>query len=66
MRLLTLATLGFKNIGQNLPYIKIAEALHVNVSEVEKWVIDGISFYLPGRYFGLTVLRSHPCWPPLG
>lgn len=42
MRLLTLATLGFKNIGQNLPYVKIAEALQVDVSEVEKWVIDGM------------------------
>lgn len=41
MRLLTLATLGFRNIGQNLPYTKIAEALQVDVSEVEKWVIDG-------------------------
>ncbi|KAF5363986.1 hypothetical protein D9756_000250 [Leucocoprinus leucothites] len=40
MRLLTLAALGFKNIGQNLPYTKIAEALQVDVSEVEKWVID--------------------------
>jgi len=42
MRLLTLATLGFKNIGQNLPYAKIAEALQVDISEVEKWVIDVI------------------------
>ncbi|KAF9450675.1 hypothetical protein P691DRAFT_700875 [Macrolepiota fuliginosa MF-IS2] len=42
MRLLTLATLGFKNIGQNLPYTTIAEALQVDVSEVEKWVIDVI------------------------
>ncbi|KAJ3572262.1 hypothetical protein NP233_g3202 [Leucocoprinus birnbaumii] len=40
MRLLTLAALGFKNVGQNLPYSKIAEALEVDVSEVEKWVID--------------------------
>lgn len=42
MRLLALATLGFKNIGQNLPYAKIAEALQVDISEVEKWVIDGM------------------------
>jgi hypothetical protein len=40
MRLLTLAALGFKNIGQNLPYASIAEALQVDISEVEKWVID--------------------------
>ncbi len=48
MRLLTLATLGFKNIGQNLSYTKIAEALQVDVSEVEKWVIDGMfSCHIP-------------------
>ncbi|KXN92352.1 Eukaryotic translation initiation factor 3 subunit M [Leucoagaricus sp. SymC.cos] len=40
MRLLTLAALGFKNIGQNLPYATIAETLQVDVVEVEKWVID--------------------------
>ncbi|CAK5263095.1 unnamed protein product [Mycena citricolor] len=42
IRLLTLASLGFKNIGQDLPYSKIAEALQVEASEVEKWVIDVI------------------------
>ncbi|KAJ4479179.1 hypothetical protein J3R30DRAFT_3475092 [Lentinula aciculospora] len=42
IRLLTLASLGFKNIGKNLPYVKIAEAIQVDVSEVEKWVIDVI------------------------
>jgi hypothetical protein len=46
MRLLTLAALGFKNIGQNLSYVKIAEALEVDISEVEKWVIDSmLSFF---------------------
>ncbi|KAL9713095.1 hypothetical protein Ac2012v2_004336 [Leucoagaricus gongylophorus] len=40
IRLLTLATLGFNNIGQNLAYTNIAEALQINVSQVEKWVID--------------------------
>ncbi|KAJ3739827.1 PCI domain-containing protein [Lentinula detonsa] len=38
---LPLASLGFKNIGTNLSYTKIAEAIQVDVSEVEKWVIDG-------------------------
>ncbi|KAK7062123.1 eukaryotic translation initiation factor 3 subunit M [Favolaschia claudopus] len=42
IRLLTLASLGFKNIGQDLPYVKVAEALQVEPSEVEKWVIDVI------------------------
>ncbi|KAJ7368777.1 hypothetical protein DFH08DRAFT_762833 [Mycena albidolilacea] len=42
IRLLTLASLGFKNIGHDLPYTKVAEALQVEPSEVEKWVIDVI------------------------
>ncbi|KAK7470302.1 hypothetical protein VKT23_001733 [Stygiomarasmius scandens] len=42
IRLLTLASLGFKHVGQNLPYTKIAETLQVDVSQVEKWVIDVI------------------------
>ncbi|KAJ7167617.1 hypothetical protein C8R46DRAFT_1093603 [Mycena filopes] len=42
IRLLTLASLGFKNIGLDLPYSKVAEALQVAPSEVEKWVIDVI------------------------
>lgn len=48
IRLLTLASLGFQKVGQNVPYSKIAETLQVDVSEVEKWVIDGmISCSLP-------------------
>ncbi|EKM79917.1 hypothetical protein AGABI1DRAFT_99540 [Agaricus bisporus var. burnettii JB137-S8] len=42
IRLIVLATLGFNNIGQNLSYAKIAEALRVDSSKVEKWVIDVI------------------------
>ncbi|KAL0059643.1 hypothetical protein AAF712_013608 [Marasmius tenuissimus] len=42
IKLLTLASLGFKNVGQNLSYAAIAEALQVDISEVEKWVIDVI------------------------
>jgi len=42
IRLLTLASLAFKHIGQNLSYSKVAEALQVDPSEVEKWVIDVI------------------------
>ncbi|GAW01027.1 pci domain-containing protein [Lentinula edodes] len=54
IRLLTLASLGFKNIGTNLPYAKIAEAIQVDASEVEKWVIDmassgATSIVLEGR-----------------
>ncbi|KAF8806297.1 PCI-domain-containing protein [Phlegmacium glaucopus] len=42
IRLLTLSSLAFKYIGQNLPYSKVAEALQVDISEVEKWAIDVI------------------------
>jgi hypothetical protein len=41
IRLLTLASLAFQYVGQNLPYSEIAEALQVDPSEVEKWAIDG-------------------------
>lgn len=40
IRLLTLASLAFKNVGKNLPYSEIVDALQVDPSEVEKWVID--------------------------
>ncbi|EAU84440.1 PCI domain-containing protein [Coprinopsis cinerea okayama7 len=42
IRLLTLASLAVQHVGQHLPYAKIAEGLEVDVSEVEKWVIDVI------------------------
>jgi len=42
IRLLTLATLGFQNISRDVPYSTLASALQVDVSEVERWVIDGI------------------------
>jgi len=42
IKLLTLSSLAFKYTGQNLPYSEIAEALKIDTSEVEKWVIDVI------------------------
>ena len=41
MRLLTLAGVAFENVGADVPYGKIAEALGVEVDSVERWVIDG-------------------------
>ncbi|CDO69565.1 hypothetical protein BN946_scf184759.g5 [Trametes cinnabarina] len=41
IRLLTLATLGFQNMGRDIPYSAIATALQVDPSQVESWVIDG-------------------------
>ena len=43
IRLLTLASLGFQNIGKDVPYATLASALQVDQSEVERWVIDGMS-----------------------
>lgn len=42
IRLLSLADLGFQNIGQDLPYAHVATVLQVPPSEVERWVIDAI------------------------
>jgi hypothetical protein len=55
IRLLSLADLGFQNIGQDLPYAHVAAVLQVPPSEVERWVIDG-SFFFP---FISTRLESH-------
>jgi translation initiation factor 3 subunit M len=55
IRLLSLADLGFQNIGQDLPYAHVAAVLQVPPSEVERWVIDG-SFSFP---FIPTRLESH-------
>jgi translation initiation factor 3 subunit M len=43
MLILILASLGFKNIGRDIPYTEIASALQIDVKDVEKWVIDGLS-----------------------
>ncbi|KAF9057843.1 PCI domain-containing protein [Panaeolus papilionaceus] len=42
IRLLTLASLAFQHVGQQLSYAKIAEALQIPPADVEKWVIDVI------------------------
>ena len=39
--MLTLASLGFQNIGKDVPYATLASALQIDQSEVERWVIDG-------------------------
>jgi hypothetical protein len=47
IRLLSLADLGFQNIGQDLPYAHVAAVLQVPPSEVERWVIDGSFYFIP-------------------
>lgn len=54
VRLLTLSELGFAKIGQNVSYADIASALHIQDSEVEKWVIDGMCYVHPFRYRLIT------------
>jgi translation initiation factor 3 subunit M len=49
IRLLALADLGFQNIGQDLPYARVAATLQVAPSEVERWVIDGSSIFVSRR-----------------
>ena len=61
IRLLTLASLGFQNIGKDVPYATLASALQVDQSEVEKWVIDGTLFpfihtFIPST--SLLVIRA--------
>ena len=40
--LLTLATLGFQNLGRDIPYAVAASIIQVSEAEVERWVIDGV------------------------
>ena len=70
IRLLTLASLAFKHVGQDLPYAEIVSALQVDPSEVEKWAIDGYLFLLSIYERTLKVFLylnflSHPRWPRL-
>lgn len=65
IRLLTLASLGFQNIGKDVPYATLASTLHVDQSEVERWVIDG-KFPPPHVYVCPTNKNtSDPCWSGL-
>ena len=82
IKLLTLSSLAFKYIGQNLPYSEIAEALEIDTSEVEKWAIDGTLFppppyseiiYIHGRWqsfalvlFGESYHKRHRAFKLFG
>ena len=61
IRLLTLTSLGFQNIGKGVSYATLASALKIDESEVEKWVIDGA----PSPSHTRPPHRHHfsdPCW----
>ena len=62
IRLLNLASIGFQNIGQDLPYSKIAASLQIDPSEVETWVIDSmlplLSFLCSAKFSICAVIRA--------
>ncbi|OJT15468.1 Eukaryotic translation initiation factor 3 subunit M [Trametes pubescens] len=59
IRLLTLATLGFQNMGRDVPYSVIASALQVEPSQVESWVIDVIRAGLLSGKLSQTAQTLH-------
>lgn len=59
IRLLTLASLGFQNIGRDLPYSTIAVSLQVEPSDVEKWAIDVIRAGLLSGKLSQTTQTLH-------
>lgn len=71
IRLLSLATLGTQNVGKDLPYKTVASALHIEVSEVETWVIDGelpraaIILLCPGLTSKHSYARQPDLWQTL-
>ncbi|EJF62277.1 PCI-domain-containing protein [Dichomitus squalens LYAD-421 SS1] len=59
IRLLTLASLGFQNVGRDIPYSVIASALQVEPSQVESWVIDVIRAGLVSGKLSQTAQTLH-------
>ncbi|KAL1940032.1 hypothetical protein VTO73DRAFT_9367 [Trametes versicolor] len=59
IRLLTLATLGFQNMGRDVPYSVIASVLQVEPSQVESWVIDVIRAGLLSGKLSQTAQTLH-------
>ncbi|TBU32985.1 PCI-domain-containing protein [Dichomitus squalens] len=59
IRLLTLASLGFQNVGRDIPYSVIALALQVEPSQVESWVIDVIRAGLVSGKLSQTAQTLH-------
>ncbi|KAG8883449.1 hypothetical protein FRB97_006577 [Tulasnella sp. 331] len=59
MRLLALAGLGTHHVGSLVPYATIASALHIDVKDVETWVIDGMRANLIGGKLSQTSQTLH-------
>jgi translation initiation factor 3 subunit M len=65
IRLLTLASLAFENVGKDLSYTSIAASLQIGEAEVERWVIDSLRAGLVGGrlsqiHRNLNVVRATP------
>jgi len=68
IRLLTLGSLAFQHVGQNVPYSKIAAVLQVDITEVEKWAIDGDYIYFKATVpysCPFAVIRAQLVWGKL-
>ncbi|KAG6899606.1 hypothetical protein C0993_008767 [Termitomyces sp. T159_Od127] len=59
IRLLTFASLALQYVGRDLPYSKVAEALQVDVVDVEKWAIDVIRAQLVWGKLSQTTQSLH-------
>lgn len=59
IRLLTLASLAFENVGRDLAYAKIAHALQIEPVAVERWVIDVVRAGLVSGKLSQTAQTLH-------
>lgn len=59
IRLLSLTTLAFQNVGRDLPYSTIADVLQVEPSQVERWVIDVLRAQLVSGKLSQTSQTFH-------
>ncbi|THH33481.1 hypothetical protein EUX98_g705 [Antrodiella citrinella] len=59
IRLLSLASVAFQNIGHAVAYPVLAKALQLEQSEVEKWVIDAIRVGLVSGKLSQTTQTFH-------
>ncbi|KAH8094944.1 PCI-domain-containing protein [Cristinia sonorae] len=59
IRLLSLATLAFQNIGRDVAYSVLSKALQVEQDDVERWVIDAIRAGLVSGKLSQTTHTFH-------
>jgi len=59
IRLLSMASLAFENVGKDLPYTTIASSLQIDDDAVERWSIDAIRAGLVGGRLSQTQRTFH-------